>query len=65
MNTNYEMLNGIFKRKLQKLSFEDVQSSLKSPDHFLIINTLKENEQHCLIQHTLYYQKNHYLWQKC
>lgn len=56
MNTNYEMLNGIFKRKLQKLSFEDVQSALKSPDHFLIINTLKENEQHCLIRQTLYYQ---------
>lgn len=56
MNINYEMLNGIFKRKLQKISFEDIQIALKRPDHFLIINTLNETEQHCLIQHTLYYQ---------
>jgi rhodanese-related sulfurtransferase len=37
----------------RKLSFEDVQQFLQTPaDSFLLIHTLPEAEQHCLIMHT-------------
>ncbi len=50
------MLNGIFKRKIQKASFEDVQTTMKKPESYLLINTMSETEQDCLITHTLYYK---------
>lgn len=50
------MLNGIFKRKIQKASFEDVQTTMKTPESYLLINTMSETEQDCLIKHTLYYK---------
>jgi hypothetical protein len=35
----------------QKINFEDMQFAIKKD--YLIINTLRENEQHCLIQGTV------------
>lgn len=43
----------LFKKELQKASFEDVQYSIKFPDNFLLINTLTFGEQDCLIKNTL------------
>ena len=38
---------------MQKINFEDVQTAIKNKEMYIIINTLKEEEQHCLIQHTI------------
>ena len=37
----------------QKIGFEDIQYSIKNPENFLLINTLSEKEQHCLIPNTV------------
>jgi hypothetical protein len=37
----------------QKISFEDVQHIIKNPESYLLINTLNENEQDCLIPYTV------------
>jgi len=44
---------GNIKSSTQKINFEDVQYAIKSPDNYLLINTLSENMQHCLIQNTV------------
>jgi 23S rRNA pseudoU1915 N3-methylase RlmH len=36
-----------------KINFEDVQYVIKNQEYFLLINTLNETEQHCLILHTV------------
>jgi hypothetical protein len=33
----------------KKINFEDVQRAIKNPESYIIINTLKDNEQDCLI----------------
>ena len=42
---------------IQKINFEDVQYVLKNNDIYVLINTLNESEQSCLIQHTLSFKK--------
>lgn len=44
---------------IQKCNFEDVQSFLRNHDikNKIIINTLKDNEQSCLIKKTIEYNK--------
>jgi hypothetical protein len=37
----------------QKINFEDVQYAINNTDNYLLINTLNENEQKCLIKNTL------------
>lgn len=37
----------------QKINFEDVQYAINNVDNHLLINTLNENEQTCLIKNTL------------
>ena len=38
---------------MNKINFEDIQYSLDKKEAFLIINTLSENEQDCLIPNTI------------
>ena len=40
-------------QSIQKISYEDVQFVIKTQGHSLLINTLLENEQDCLIPNTL------------
>ena len=37
----------------QKINFEDMQIIMKNPESYLLINTLNEYEQHCLIKNTV------------
>ena len=36
-----------------KINYEDVQYIIKNPEGHLLINTLSNSEQHCLIQNTM------------
>jgi ankyrin repeat protein len=38
---------------MNKINFEDIQYLLNQKDSFLIINTLSENEQNCLLPNTI------------
>jgi hypothetical protein len=38
---------------IQKISFEDVQHIVKNPEPYVLINTLNESEQDCLIPYTV------------
>jgi len=38
---------------IQKMSYEDMQYIIQHKDHNIIINTLNENEQQCLIPNTI------------
>jgi len=40
-------------QSIQKINFEDMKSVIKNPNIYLLINTLPENEQDCLITNTL------------
>jgi hypothetical protein len=40
-------------QSMQKINFEDVQHVIKNNDFFILINTLNENEQKCLILNTI------------
>lgn len=37
---------------MKKINYEDMQTVIKNPEIYLIINTLPPNEQHCLIINT-------------
>ena len=52
------MFNSFFKKKHNKISFEHIQHSIhKGNNQYVLINTLSNMEQDCLIQNTLSYQK--------
>jgi hypothetical protein len=40
-------------QSIQKINFEDMQSVIKNPEIYLLINTLSESEQNCLIPNTI------------
>ena len=46
-------------QSIQKLNFEDVQQIIKNPEGHILINTLSENEQGCLLPNTIsaYYEE--------
>jgi len=44
----------LFTSTPKRVSFEDVQKALKT-NSYLLLNTLTENEQHCLIKNTISY----------
>lgn len=46
----------MFSADIKKISFEDIQYSIKRPTDFILINTLPVNEQECLIKTTIDYQ---------
>jgi hypothetical protein len=52
---------------MQKINFEDIQTACKSPEMYLLINTLTELEQECLILNTVQASKeeqiiNHHMY---
>ena len=40
-------------QSIQKINFEDIQYVLKNHEQHVLINTLGENEQHCLLPNTI------------
>lgn len=42
---------------VQKVNFEDIQYVIKNHENFILINTLKESDQTCLILNTLHYRE--------
>jgi len=40
-------------QSIRKINFEDIQIVIKNPESYLLINTLQEFEQLCLIKHTM------------
>ena len=40
-------------QSMQKINFEDVQLAYKNPEIYLLINTLSQSEQKCLILNTI------------
>jgi hypothetical protein len=40
-------------QSIQKINFEDVQYVIRNSELFLLINTLNESEQHCLLINTI------------
>ena len=38
---------------IQKINFEDIQYTMKNPESYLLINTLNDSEQDCLIPNTI------------
>ena len=51
----FSFITGI--KTYKKITFEDMQHVLKYPEQYVIINTLREHEQDCLIKHTISYIK--------
>jgi hypothetical protein len=54
-------------QSMQKINFEDIQTACKNPEIYLLINTLPESEQNCLIVNTVQAQKeeqiiNHHMY---
>jgi hypothetical protein len=49
------MLNGLswFSTKYKTATFEDIHVALKEPENFILINTLINSEQDCLIKNTI------------
>ena len=40
-------------QSIQKLNFEDIQEIIKTPDNYILINTLDKDLQECLIPYTI------------
>ena len=40
------------KQSTKKINFEDVQYAIKNKQNFIIINTMNQDEQNCLIKET-------------
>lgn len=51
------MFSGLFQTSYKKINFEDVQNAIKNINQYIIINTLQNTEQDCLIKHTLSYEQ--------
>jgi len=52
-------------QSIQKISFEDVQYILKNPESHLLINTLNESEQDCLLPNTVLANQEESIINKC
>lgn len=50
------MFSGLFKTSYKKINFEDVQYAIKNINQYIIINTLPNTQQDCLIKNTLAYE---------
>jgi hypothetical protein len=56
-------------QSIQKINFEDIQTAYKSPEIYILINTLSDVEQDCLIINTIPATKeeqliNHYMYSR-
>lgn len=47
------MIMGIYSSKIKRISYKDVQDSIKR-DSVCIINTMSPTDQNCLIKHTIH-----------
>ena len=47
------MLKGLFQKTYKKVTFEDLHTAIKTPEKFIIINTLPISEQDNLIKTTI------------
>jgi len=56
MFSNLPIINDFFSKPTQKIGFKDLQSILRSPE-YILINTLSNSEQDCLIKNTLPMEK--------
>ena len=52
-------------QSLQKINYEDVQYVIKNSEIYLIINTLNETEQECLIPNTINVKNEEDIINKC
>jgi len=50
---------------IRKINYEDIQYVIKNPEAYLIINTLNETEQGCLIPNTINIKNEEGLINKC
>lgn len=50
------MFSSLFQTNYKKINFEDVQNAIKNTHRYLMINTLLNGEQNCLIKNTLPYE---------
>lgn len=50
------MFSPFFQKEEKRISFEDMQTAMKRPDEYILINTLPLQEQECLIRGTVSYQ---------
>jgi hypothetical protein len=57
MNIFNAFIHGGSPKKQNKINFEDMQKIIKNPDQYIVINTLSEKEQACLIQNTISIEK--------
>jgi len=55
---------GAFQSNLKKINYEDVQHVIKNAEVYILINTLSETEQNCLIINTLNIHKESDLMNK-
>jgi hypothetical protein len=44
-------------QSMQKINFEDMQTVIKNPENYLLINTLPTKDQTCLIVNTIYFDQ--------
>ena len=44
-------------QSMQKINFEDIQTVIKNPEIYLLINTLQAKDQTCLIVNTIYFDQ--------
>ena len=44
-------------QSMQKINFEDMQTVIKNPEIYLLINTLQAKDQTCLIVNTIYFDQ--------
>ena len=49
----YSLLMGNYHSSISKLNFEDMQTVCKNPEVYLLINTLNETDQYCLLLGTV------------
>jgi hypothetical protein len=47
------MFTGLFNNPIKKIMFEDIQTAIKTPNKYILINTLPSSEQNCLIVNTI------------
>ena len=52
-------------QSMQKINYEDVQLACKNPELYILINTLPDTEQNCLIKNTIHAEKEEHVMNKC
>lgn len=50
---------------IKKVNFEDIKQILSNPNKFILINTLKEDDQECLISNTIDIKKEESVINSC